>query len=79
MDINQAKNYIDDLQKKDLLFHFDDGAIDCLYRNNLCDLKSAIEIDKTIDEIYSSNLDWGEYNCPIGYVLHLFKTREILR
>ena len=76
MDISQAKKYIDDLQKRDLLFHFDDGAIDCLYRNDLCDLESAIEIDKTIDKIYSSDLDWGKYDCPIGYVLHLFKTRE---
>ena len=73
MNLTQAKKYIRDLHKRDLLFHFDDGAIDCLYYNKLCTLKEAMKIDVKIDKIYASNLDWGKYECPIGYVLHLLK------
>ena len=24
-----------------------------------------------VDEIYEAELDWGVYDCPIGYCLHL--------
>ena len=72
MDISQAKKYIDDLQKRDLLFHFDDGAIDCLYRNDLCDLESAIEIDKTIIDQAKENLRYQYYSKPLSCLYDLF-------
>ena len=55
------------------MFHFDDGAIDCLYKNNVVTLEKAKEIDSTLDEIFNANLDWGDYECPFGYAIYLEK------
>ena len=73
MNITEAKSFIKELHGKGLMFHFDDGAIDCLYHNKVCTLNEAKEIDKKLDEIYQSNIDWGEDGCPIGYSLSLEK------
>lgn len=73
MDIKQAKAFIEYLHKNDLMFHFDDCAVECLYRNGACSLGDAIAIQVEVDEIYAADLDWGEFECPIGYALHLMK------
>ena len=77
--IKKAKDYIFKLHKNNLAFHFDDGAVDCLYKNNVCSLKEAKRIDRNLDEIYKADLDWGEHNCPIGYLLFFGKTLKIVR
>tara|TARA_R100001082_G_scaffold58807_1_gene32596 strand:- start:289 stop:513 length:225 start_codon:yes stop_codon:yes gene_type:complete len=73
MNLSKAKNFIEKLHKNNLMFHFDDGAIDCLYKNNVVTLEKAKEIDSTLDEIFNANLDWGQYECPFGYAIYLEK------
>ena len=72
MTITEAKNFIKSLHKDDLMYHLDDDAVDCLYESNkVTTLKRAKAIQKAVDEIYEAQLDWGLYDCPIGYCLHL--------
>ena len=71
MDIKQAKAFIEYLHKNDLMFHFDDCAVECLYWTGACSLKKAMTIEVLKDRMYASKLDWGEFECPIGYALHL--------
>jgi len=73
MTFETAKAYIRYLDSNGLMYHFDDGAFDCLYRNNVCSLAEALDIQEVIDQIYEADFDWGEYECPIGYALHLME------
>jgi|9_EtaG_2_1085328.scaffolds.fasta_scaffold05664_4 hypothetical protein len=76
--IKKAKNYLIKLYKNDLMFHFDDGAVDCLYKNGVCSLEDAQIIDRNLDQIYESNLNWGKFICPIGYSIYLEKLEDKL-
>ena len=71
MNLAKAKNFIKELYKNNLMFHFDDGAFESLYKNDLVTLEKANEIDSTLDDIYEADLDWGEHKCPIGYAIYL--------
>tara|TARA_R100000656_G_C3873327_1_gene112692 strand:+ start:153 stop:380 length:228 start_codon:yes stop_codon:yes gene_type:complete len=72
MEIVAAKNFIKQLKVEDCMYHFDDDAVDCLYEpNKITTLERAQEIQRTIDNIYASNLNWGKYDCPIGYALYV--------
>ena len=72
MNLKKAKGFLRKLKDEDLMYHLDDDAIDCLHEsNNLITLKKAKAIQKTVDEIYEADLDWGKYDCPIGYCLHI--------
>jgi hypothetical protein len=72
MTITEAKNFIKSLHKDDLMYHLDDDAVDCLYESNkVTTLKRAKAIQKTVDEIFEAELDWGIHDCPHGYCLHL--------
>lgn len=71
--LEDAQRYIRELYEAGLMFHFDDGAVDCLHRNGVCTLSEAERIDVNIDHIYRSKFDWGEFGCPIGYALHLIE------
>ena len=74
MNLNQAKNFLKKLNADGLMYHLEDCAVDCLHEtNNIITKKQAREIQKTVDSIYESDLDWGEFGCPIGYCLHLMK------
>ena len=75
MDITEAKNFIKSLHNDNLIYCLDgDDAIDCLYESNkLTTLKKAEEIQITVDKIYEAELDWGKYECPMGYCLHIMK------
>lgn len=77
MNLQQAKKYIEYLHQSELMFHFEDGAVDCLYGNGVCTLAQARAIDERIDAIYEAGLDWGEFECPIGYALHLMDQEEL--
>ena len=78
MTITEAKNFIKSLHKDDLMYHLDDDAVDCLYESNkVTTLKKAKAIQKTVDEIYEAQLDWGVYDCPMGYCLHLMAPEKV--
>ena len=69
MTINDAKQYIDNLVKEGLNYHYEDGAIDSLFKNGLCTLERARTIEAAVDQIRSSDLDWGEDQDIFGYTL----------
>tara|TARA_R110002167_G_scaffold306956_1_gene511603 strand:+ start:211 stop:462 length:252 start_codon:yes stop_codon:yes gene_type:complete len=72
MNLQEAKEFLRTLWNDDLMYHLDDDAVDCLYESNkVTTLKRAKAIQKAVDEIYEAQLDWGLYDCPIGYCLHL--------
>lgn len=73
--LSQAKAFIRSLSDAGLLFHFDDGAQDCLARTGLVSAEQATQIDSRVDECY--DLDWGSfYECPIGYCLEVDDLRQ---
>ena len=47
-----AKKFIRELYEQKLTFHFDDCAVDCLYKTNkITTLKKAKAIQKTVDDV----------------------------
>jgi len=69
MIITEAKEFLRTLWNDGLMYHLDDDAEDCL--RNATTPQKAKAIQKTVDEIYEAELDWGIHDCPIGYCLHL--------
>ena len=69
MNLKKAKGFLRKLKDEDLMYHLDDDAEDCL--RNATTPQKAKAIQKTVDEIYEADLDWGKYDCPIGYCLHI--------
>tara|TARA_R100001244_G_C5122722_1_gene123869 strand:+ start:45 stop:275 length:231 start_codon:yes stop_codon:yes gene_type:complete len=69
MNIQNAKNFLNELVEQNLHYHLDDDAADCL--RNATTPEKAKAIQKTVDEIYQADLDWGKSECPIGYLLEL--------
>ena len=71
MNLQEAKSFLTKLENDGLMYHLDDDAVDCL--NQVTTQERAEQIQKTVNEIYSASLDWGEYECPIGYCIYLTK------
>ena len=69
MNIKEAKKFLKKLKNENLMYHLDDAAEDCLKYATTA--KKAKEIQKTVNKIHESELDWGKYSCPIGYCLHI--------
>jgi|TARA_R110001583_G_scaffold11711_1_gene52655 hypothetical protein len=82
--IEQAKAWIEKLVDAGKEFHFDDdphevidygkrdehGVCARVFTDDEADL-----ICKRLDEM--AGMDWGEHECPIGYVLHLQEVQAI--
>jgi L-fucose isomerase-like protein len=77
MTLEQAKSFIDQLGKQNLIYHFDDDAVECLMSSTT--LERAKEIQKTVNQIYASDLDWGKHDCPIGYCLYVLEKNGVLK
>ena len=84
--IEQAKAWIETLVADGKDFHFDDDpheVIDYGKRDEhgVCarvfDDAEADLVCERVDELAA--FDWGEYECPIGYVLHVTSEREKAR
>lgn len=70
-DRDDAERFLRSLKAEGLDYHFDDGAIDCLYRNGAVDVECAKLIDQQVEDCYQV---WGgdlAHDCPIGFVLKL--------
>lgn len=71
---DEAQAFIKALHDADLVYHFDDGAVDCLAGNGLVTEGDALAIDAKIDACYraweASGADLRN-DCPIGYALEL--------
>jgi len=72
--IDDAKQFIRNLKRRGLLFHFDDDIYDCLL--NHFSLKLLKVVESKVNKIYKSNFDWGKCECPIGYILELLEEDE---
>jgi len=72
MSINEAKLFIVQLHADGLLYHFEDRASDCL--DGKTDHGRICRIQRIIDDMYIADLDWGRFECPIGYALMLINT-----
>ena len=77
MTLEQAKSFIDQLGKQNLIYHFDEDAVECLMGSTT--LERAKEIQKTVNQIYASDLDWGKHGCPIGYCLYVLEQNGVLK
>ena len=77
MTLEQAKSFINQLGKQNLIYHFDEDAVECLMGS--ITLERAKEIQKTVNEIYEADLDWGEHDCPIGYCLYVLEKNGVLK
>lgn len=68
----EAEAFIETLARLGLVYHFDDGAVDCLHGNGHVTLEQARQIDDRISQCYTAweasgaNL-WDD--CPIGHLL----------
>ena len=69
MNLQKAKFFLATLESEGLMYHLDDNAVDCL--NQVTTQERAEQIQKTVDAIYSASLDWGKFECPIGFSIHL--------
>lgn len=65
--LEQAQSFIDQLAAKNHLYHFDDNPIEAL--KGVVSSEIASMYGARIQEVYGLNLNWGEYECPIGYAL----------
>jgi hypothetical protein len=73
--IEQAKRWIEALHAADLMFHFEDSPDDignlidgAAWQRTFSDVQAAT-IARQRDRLY--RFDWGSFDCPIGYALHL--------
>lgn len=73
-DRREAEAFLRALKAQGLDYHFDDGALDCLYGNKLVDRRCANFIDEQIAACYAaweaSGADLMD-DCPIGFMLKL--------
>ena len=69
--LNNAKLFIRSLENANLMYHFDDDAIDCLANTdasiNLIDM-----IQKYVDCIlFHKSIHWGSHEDPYGYAIFI--------
>lgn len=70
-DLEGAKAFIAALEAEGLSWHFDDCPVDCLHETNPHVSREDAELlGRQRDRLY--DFDWGAYECPIGYALHVF-------
>jgi len=75
--IEQAKAFIAGLVDQDKDYHFDDDpkeVIDYATGDRAFTDEEAEQLVKRIEEMCA--LEWGEYECPIGYLLHLTEEED---
>lgn len=74
VDIVTAEAFMRELHRLQLGFHFDDGAIECLFENKLVTRRDAWQIDAQVSDCYAA---WRQasrdpkIDCPIGFFLTL--------
>lgn len=71
--ITLAKDYITKLVAEGMDFHFEDDPHEVITYGTGGERcftdQEADEIEKRVEEMYA--LDWGKYECPIGFLLHV--------
>ena len=69
----EAKAFIETLEKENLLFHFDDDPFDIIDMDNKRTFtdEEAKLIDERVQELFDQ--EWGEFEDPHGYALYLMR------
>lgn len=71
----EAKAFIEALHAEGLMWHFDDDPVDCLHETSpLVRREHAVLLGIQRDRLY--DFEWGEFECPIGYALHIMKETD---
>ena len=65
--LEEAKAFIDELKRCGKIFHFDDSPYDV----GCFDQNEAHHVNSRVIEMFKLNLDWGEYEDPYGYAMHV--------
>lgn len=60
--------YIDALAARDLLYHFEDDAADCLSAHNLSD-QELEAISHNVGQLFSIDWKGHGYDCPFDYMI----------
>lgn len=74
-----AETFLRALHAAGLDYHFDDGAVDCLYGNNLVSRADAELVDRQVGACYRAYEAAGadlRHDCPIGFMLKLMESAE---
>ncbi len=71
--VDDAKKWIDSIIELNLDFHFDDDLDDVQFHARYVDqpLRELLACQR--DALYSPDFDWGEFDCPIGYLVEGLK------
>lgn len=72
----EGEAFIALLHANSLMFHFEDDVHDIIW-GELAEAPTYSQLcllDQRRDELYE--LEWDEYECPIGYALHIMKLTE---
>lgn len=69
MDLAQAQRFLIELYLRDLSYHPDDNACDCI--GHLVSDEECAEIQKKMDFILVQNWDWGLFDDVYGFELAL--------
>lgn len=69
----EAKAFINTLDERGLLFHFDDDPYDIIGMDGSRTFsdEEAKLVDKRVPELFAQK--WGEFEDPHGYALHLMR------
>lgn len=73
MNIDAAKLFLRTLHLREILFHLDDCAHECI--GHTVSAKECDVINDFVDAMFNANLDWGRYECPHGYCIALMDKR----
>lgn len=69
--LDEAKAFVQFLQDEGLMFHFEDDVHDIIWggSSEAPTHEELVQMDLRRDELYG--FEWGEFECPIGYALHV--------
>ena len=79
MKLIDAQKYLINLHRNDCLYHLDDDAVECL--QGVVTVEQAKKINSMVNKICSAGLDWGIFDCPIGFcvALHNNELDELIK
>lgn len=79
-DLEQGKAWLKAMKDNHLTFHLEDdpaSIVSIPSGERLFTDEQAADLRLRVDELYG--MDWGQYDCPIGYILHLEGHEDFVR
>ena len=69
-----AQAFIGWLVNAGLNYHLEDDPVDCI--GHLVTQAQAQAIGGLVQQCYRDEIQWGKYECPIGYMLERIRQRD---